>query len=77
MSGNGKHKRALYILENSKPIKLLMFQKMELSSPSSKKQKNLPPPPPPPKKKKKNSYVSGSGTLLPHKNFFKELITFF
>ena len=72
MSGNGKHKRALYILENSKPIKLLMFQKMELSSPSSKKQKN-----PPPKKKNKNSYVSGSGTLLPHKNFFKELITFF
>ena len=48
MSGNGKHKRALYILENSKPIKLLMFQKMELSSPSSKKQKN-----PPPKKKQK------------------------
>ena len=47
MSGNGKHKRALYILENSKPIKLLVFQKMELSSPSSKKQKN-----PPPKKKK-------------------------
>ena len=44
MSGNGKHKRALYILENSKPIKLLMFQKMELSSPSSKKQKNLAPP---------------------------------
>ena len=72
MSGNGKHKRALYILENSKPIKLLVFQKMELSSPSSKKQKN-----PPPKKKNKNSYVSGSGTLLPHKNFFKELITFF
>ena len=73
MSGNGKHKRALYILENSKPIKLLMFQKMELSSPSSKKQKN----PPPLKKKNKNSYVSGSGTLLPHKNLFKELITFF
>ena len=74
MSGNGKHKRALYILENSKPIKLLMFQKMELSSPSSKKQKNLPPQK---KTKNKNSYVSGSGTLLPHKNFFKELITFF
>ena len=43
MSGNGKHKRTLYILENSNPIKLLMFQKMELSSPSSKKQKNSPP----------------------------------
>ena len=68
MSGNGKHKRALYILENSKPIKLLMFQKME------NRKKNTPPPP---QKKKKNSYVSGSGTLLPHKNFFKELITFF
>ena len=53
MSGNGKHKRALYILENSKPIKLLMFQKMELSSPSSKKQKNLPPP----KKKKKKKFL--------------------
>ena len=64
MSGNGKHKRALYILENSKPIKLLMFQKMEN-------------PPPQKKKQNKNSYVSGSGTLLPHKNFFKELITFF
>ena len=65
MSGNGTHKRALYILENSKPIKLLMFQKLEN------------PPPPKKKKKNKNSYVSGSGTLLPHKNFFKELITFF
>ena len=53
MSGNGKHKRALYILENSKPIKLLMFQKMELSSPSSKKQKNLPPP----KKNKKQKFL--------------------
>ena len=43
MSGNGKHKRALYILENSKPIKLLMFQKMEN--------------PPPPKKKTKQKFL--------------------
>ena len=75
MSGNGKHKRALYILENSKPIKLLMFQKMELSSPSSKKQKNLPPPPPPPppqkKKKKKILMFQEVELCYPTKTFLK------
>ena len=69
MFGNGKHKRALYILENSKPIKLLMFQKMELSSPSSKKQKNLPPP----KKKQKTKILMFQEVELcyPTKTFLK------
>ena len=69
MSGNGKHKRALYILENSKPIKLLMFQKMELSSPSSKKQNNLPPP----KKKQKTKILMFQEVELcyPTKTFLK------
>ena len=66
MSGNGKHKRALYILENSKPIKLLMFQKMELSSPSSKKQKN-----PPPKKKTKILMFQEVELCYPTKTFLK------
>ena len=66
MSGNGKHKRALYILENSKPIKLLMFQKMELSSPSSKKQKNAPQ-----KKKTKILMFQEVELCYPTKTFLK------
>ena len=59
MSGNGKHKRALYILENSKPIKLLMFQKMEN--------------PPPPKKKNKTKILMFQEVELcyPTKTFLK------
>ena len=60
MSGNGKHKRALYILENSKPIKLLMFHKMEN-------------PPPPPKKKNKTKILMFQEVELcyPTKTFLK------
>ena len=68
MSGNGKHKRALYILENSKPIKLLMFQKMGLSIPSSKNLKKSPPPPP---KKKKILMFQEVELCYPTKTFLK------
>ena len=42
ISGNGNHKKIIYILGNRNPKKLLIFQKMELLGPSSKNKKNPP-----------------------------------